>query len=169
MDHAGTDHDIVAFVRDCAITHNEKAQTRSITIKTNLSLAAKIMVFDVERMNIALSNLIDNAINYSPVGTTVEVSLTADAKSTTITVRDHGIGIPETENKGLFAKFYRGENAKRVRTSGTGLGLYLTKHIIEAHGGSISYQSNQTDGTIFTILLPDKGPVTPTALEGTFI
>lgn len=148
-------HDIVTFTQTAVTGRAEKAKLRSITIKSESNLQNKIVIFDQERLGLALGNIIDNALDYSPVGTTVMVRLEGNANVTNIIVTDHGIGIPQSDRGKIFAKFYRAENAKHVRTGGTGLGLYLAKNIIEAHGGTIAYSSKENEGSTFTISLPD--------------
>lgn len=147
-------YDLVAFVKSCIDSRLEKAKTRKVRLDLTNSLTAQEATFDKERLGIALGNLLDNAIDYSPIGATVGVAITADSTSVKISISDHGIGIPPEEAARLFTKFYRAENAKRVRASGTGLGLYLAKHIVEDHGGKVSVTSKVNEGSTFTVLLP---------------
>jgi len=148
-------YDLVAFIKELTVSRAEKAGMREIKIDEQLPSTVKEMSFDRERMSIALGNILDNAIDYSPDGTHVNVALNFGAGKAEIAISDKGIGVPEAEYSHLFTKFYRADNAKRVRTGGTGLGLYLAKHIIEEHGGNISFRSKQNEGTTFTISLPD--------------
>jgi signal transduction histidine kinase len=115
---------------------------------------------DERRLNQVLYNLVSNAIKYSPDGGRIELSGQTHADYVTISVRDEGIGIPAHEQHRIFVKFSRLDNALSRRTEGTGLGLFLTKAIVEAHGGSIWFNGNgdqQGDGapgTTFTFSLP---------------
>jgi len=147
--------DIGALIVQIIADHQEKASTRQIRIEQNTKTPGKMITLDKERIGIALSNIIDNAIDYSPSGSSVAITTQARDTGVTITITDHGIGVPQGDQAKLFVKFYRAENAKRVRTTGTGLGLYIAKHIIEAHGGSITCVSKEGDGATFTINLSD--------------
>lgn len=147
-------YDIIQFVREVITSRKEKAETRNIKLEEKFSISNKEVAFDKERMGIALGNLLDNGIDYSPSGTSVGVGVAITPSSVDISVTDKGIGIPEKEREHLFAKFYRAENAKRVRSGGTGLGLYLAKHITEDHGGKVTINSKEGEGSTFTLSLP---------------
>jgi signal transduction histidine kinase len=114
---------------------------------------------DERRLVQVMNNLFSNAIKYSPDGGRIEVSGVAYPSHVTVSVQDEGIGIPEHEKHRIFQKFSRLDNALSRKTEGTGLGLFLTKAIIEAHGGRIWFGSNQDKqkgqrGTTFTFSLP---------------
>ncbi|MGW8319191.1 MAG: ATP-binding protein [Candidatus Promineifilaceae bacterium] len=115
---------------------------------------------DERRLTQVLNNLLSNAIKYSPEGGRIEVDGRVYPEYITVSVRDEGIGIPAHEQHRIFEKFSRLDNALSRKTEGTGLGLFLTKAIIEAHGGSIWFSSNDQDGetdqpgTTFTFSLP---------------
>ena len=100
------------------------------------------------------SNLLDNAIRYTPAGGSVELTLAAADSTIALTVRDTGIGIePELRDK-IFEEFYRTPQAKRVQTDGTGLGLAIVKGIVQRYHGTISVESEPGQGTTFRITLP---------------
>lgn len=111
---------------------------------------------DEEKIQLAIQNLLDNALRYTPPGGKVTVSLKyhQDKKRVEATVKDSGIGIPKDQQERVFSKFFRGDNAVRMKTEGTGLGLFITKHIIEAHGGEIWFESEEREGTTFYLTLP---------------
>jgi PAS domain S-box-containing protein len=109
---------------------------------------------DKEKIGLAIQNLIENAIHYNLPGGKVTVSLKRVKKEVEISVSDTGIGIPKDQQKRIFSKFFRGSNAIKMETSGTGLGLYITKNIIEAHGGEIWFESEEGKGTTFYFTLP---------------
>lgn len=102
--------------------------------------------------------MIDNAIHYTMPGGKVTVILTGDKNEIKITVKDTGIGIPQNQQERVFSKFFRAANAMRVQTDGTGLGLFITKNIIEAHGGKIWFESEEGKGTTFYFTLPAAIP-----------
>ncbi|HBH46564.1 MAG: hypothetical protein A2445_03685 [Candidatus Jacksonbacteria bacterium RIFOXYC2_FULL_44_29] len=108
---------------------------------------------DKDKMRIALTNIIENAIKYSLPGGQVEISLICHKSDILITIRDQGVGIPKAEEKRVFEKFFRGSNAVRLETEGSGLGLFMAKNIIEHHGGQISFKSKQNQSTTFFIIL----------------
>lgn len=112
------------------------------------------VLFDSDKLGIALSNIIDNALNYTPAGGSVRVAISEGPGYVKITVNDTGVGIPQKEMPRVFTKFFRGENVVRMQTDGSGLGLYITKNVIDAHNGTISISSEESKGTTVTILLP---------------
>lgn len=110
---------------------------------------------DTDKIDIALQNLVDNAIKYTHSGEgLVDVRFTVDGEHLSIVVTDNGIGIPEDQQSFVFNKFFRADNAVRIVQNGSGLGLYITKQIIEAHNGSISFTSTENSGSSFSITLP---------------
>lgn len=108
---------------------------------------------DQSSVSEVLSNLIDNAIKYSHDGGSIEVTARPDERFVYISIRDHGIGIPSNVASSLFNKFYRSHRSREV-ISGTGLGLYISRAIIESHGGSIEVESKEGLGSTFTFSLP---------------
>ncbi len=109
---------------------------------------------DKEKIGIAIHNMIDNAIKYTLEGGKVEVSLKKSKGEVQLKVKDDGIGIPKDQQKRIFSKFFRGANVIRLETVGTGLGLFITKNIIEAHEGSIDFESAEGKGSTFWFNIP---------------
>lgn len=109
---------------------------------------------DPAKMRLALQNLIDNAIKYTPDNGNVTISAKYSKLNIKITVEDTGIGIPKDQQKKLYSKFFRSDNAIRKQTEGSGLGLFIVKNIIEKHGGQISIKSEENQGSTFTVTLP---------------
>jgi two-component system sensor histidine kinase VicK len=101
-----------------------------------------------------MSNLISNAIKYSPNGGKITISGRQTDDYAYIAVTDQGIGIPAGEQDRVFDRFYRVESPLSRRTQGAGLGLYLVKSVVEAHGGRIWVESNQGQGSTFVFTLP---------------
>jgi len=110
---------------------------------------------DESQLEMAISNLIENAINYSPNKTTVVVSLNRVDGLAEIKVKDQGIGISDENIERIFERFYRVDPARSRATGGTGLGLSIVKHIITNHGGDITVWSAQGEGSTFTMRLPE--------------
>lgn len=113
---------------------------------------------DEERIRQILSNLLSNAIKYSPRGGIIRVGAWAENGFVTVYVADQGIGIPEEEQSRLFDRFYRVDSSIRRRTKGAGLGLYLAKALVEAHGGRIWVHSKPGVGSTFFFTLPVAQP-----------
>ena len=109
---------------------------------------------DIERLRQVLTNLLSNAIKYSPRGGLIQTGGWADDDWVYVYVADDGIGIPKSEQEHIFERFYRVESPLSRRTEGTGLGLYLCKEVIEAHGGKIWVQSEPGKGAKFIFKLP---------------
>jgi two-component system sensor histidine kinase SenX3 len=108
----------------------------------------------------ALSNLVSNAIAYSPEGSHVGIGVRQDGDIIEIAVTDQGLGISETDQKRIFERFYRADQARSRHTGGTGLGLSIVKHAIQRHGGEVRLWSREGQGSTFTIRLPVGGPLT---------
>ena len=102
------------------------------------------------------SNLITNAVKYSPPGTPVKFSVARDGGDAILVVQDRGMGIPEVDRKRLFTPFYRGKNVATIQ--GTGLGLVIVKHCAERHGGTIEVESTENVGTTVSLRLPLFSP-----------
>jgi signal transduction histidine kinase len=120
-------------------------------------------------LSYAISNLIDNAVKYTPsTGETsetrnrrdepgwIKIRTEAKGREVIVSVEDNGIGIPPDEIGNMFKKFSRATNARKMYTDGSGLGLYIIKEIIEGHGGRVSVQSKLEEGSTFKIFLPIK-------------
>ncbi|MDD4319083.1 MAG: ATP-binding protein [Candidatus Peribacteraceae bacterium] len=107
-------------------------------------------------LRLVLQNLFSNALKYSPNGSSIRVQLQRRAGSVAVSMADAGMGIPRQEQANVFRKFFRAKNARRADASGTGIGLYLTRTIVENLGGKISFDSSGK-GTTFTVKLPLKG------------
>jgi PAS domain S-box-containing protein len=109
---------------------------------------------DKQKMGLAVQNLLENAVKYTPEYGRIEVGLEAGDKYLTIRVKDNGVGIPEKDQEKLFSKFFRAENVLRMQTEGSGLGLFIVKNIIKKHGGEISFTSKEGAGTEFVFTIP---------------
>ncbi len=107
-----------------------------------------------EHLERLVGNLISNAIRYTPSGGSVNVKLGASDGDLVLTVADSGIGIPETELPRVFDEFFRASNARKATDSGTGLGLPIARYIAEKHDGSMTANSVEGEGTIFTVRIP---------------
>jgi signal transduction histidine kinase len=109
---------------------------------------------DSARLEQAVDNVVSNAINFTPNGGGVVITLSHTDATATIAVRDTGIGIPKDEQDHVFGHFFRTSNALAACLEGAGLGLAITRGIVEAHGGTVGFESLEGAGTTFNISLP---------------
>jgi two-component system phosphate regulon sensor histidine kinase PhoR len=109
---------------------------------------------DPDRLEQVLINLVDNAIKYSPAGSPVSVTVSGSAEEAQFGVTDRGIGISEDQMELIFDRFYRVDNKDARGAKGTGLGLFIVKAIVEAHGGRIWLDSTPGQGSTFHVALP---------------
>jgi signal transduction histidine kinase len=110
-------------------------------------------------MTLVLLNLVDNAVKYAADGKEIDVRLFRTPGGVTLSVRDNGPGIAEDEQLRIFERFYRARTARDRNVRGSGIGLALVKHIVEAHGGRLAVNSRLGQGATFTVALP-AAPVT---------
>lgn len=114
------------------------------------------VIMDDGKMRQVVMNFIDNAVYYSRPNSSVHIEVVTSGRDITFAVHDTGIGVPPSERHHLFTKFYRASNARKVRPDGTGIGLYMAKKVITAHGGSIIFTSKENKGSTFGFTLPLK-------------
>ncbi len=130
-----------------------QAAQHQIALRT-FPARATIVTADEDRILQVLTNLIDNAIKFTPEGGTVEVTLRDDGTDAIVSVSDSGAGIPPDDLPRIFDRFYRVERSRSREAGGTGLGLAIAKHIVEAHGGRIAVTSRPGAGSTFSVALP---------------
>lgn len=131
-----------------------KAEDKSITLTSDLDLEDGRMTGDEFSINEMITNLLFNAVKYTPEGKTVHLAAKREGDRVRIDISDTGIGIPADELDHVFDEFFRATNAKRSEKDGTGLGLSLVKQIVERHGGGITVSSEEGAGSTFTVVLP---------------
>jgi len=146
--------DPAAFVSDLVDGFREQAAGQGYRVELELAGEYPLIHADREALGLALRNLLDNAVKYSPDCRTVWVEMAREENRLAIRVRDQGMGIPASEQKAIFKKFVRGTGSRAAHIKGTGIGLAMARHIVEAHGGEIRLESAPGKGSIFTILLP---------------
>lgn len=112
------------------------------------------VMLDPNKISMVISNLIDNAINYTPENGKVDVILEKLGDCVIVKVKDTGIGIPQEDLSKIFTRFFRAKNAVRMKTEGSGLGVYIAKNIVEAHGGKMGVESPEGKGTTFYFTIP---------------
>jgi signal transduction histidine kinase len=144
--------DLKAIVSDgvAAVSEQTRLKGSHITLKAEHSVVGN---WDPARINQIISNLLSNAIKYGE-GKPIEVMVTADSERAKFIVKDHGMGIPHEMQTKIFERFERAVSAKKI--TGLGLGLYIVRQIVEAHGGSIRVESKPGLGSMFVVELPLK-------------
>ena len=109
---------------------------------------------DVEKMKLVVANLIENAIKYTTAGGKIGVTIVQKGDVLEVAVKDSGMGIMKDQQTRIFTKYFRGANAIKMETEGTGLGLFIAKNIVETHGGKIWFASEEGKGTTFFFTVP---------------
>jgi two-component system, OmpR family, phosphate regulon sensor histidine kinase PhoR len=131
-----------------------RAESQNVTLRLELPPKLPLIQADPRSMEEVFSNLISNAINYSPEGGEVSVSVVSHGDYLVVLVSDTGIGIEPEEISKIFDKFYRVKHPKTRQVIGSGLGLAIVKGIVESHRGSIEVESQPGVGTTFRVFLP---------------
>jgi signal transduction histidine kinase len=145
--------DLNALIHEAADTYHQRMPSRRIIMEGN---ETEKISGDPLLLRLCLYNLIDNAIKYSPADTAVILQTATTLSGIRITVADEGPGIPDTEKEKIFGRFYRAGSERTRKTKGTGLGLYLSKKIAQAHGGTLRVKDNRPQGSIFVMEIPNK-------------
>jgi PAS domain S-box-containing protein len=150
--------DLAALLSDCLGSAAQTAAARSIVLAHDVSSVGSIHG-DSTRIAQVFDNVLSNALKFTSPGGRVGVRAVRNGRVARIEVEDDGMGIPATEQPQLFRRFFRGDRAQNDAIVGAGLGLSISKAIVEAHDGSITFRSTEGSGTTFTIELPVAGPV----------
>jgi two-component system phosphate regulon sensor histidine kinase PhoR len=149
--------DLVGLAKEVVGGYGDLAEERRIRLRTELQPRLS-MRGDRAQLGLLLSNLLDNALRYTPAKGSVCVRLDATESRALLQVADTGEGIPARELPRVFERFYRVDKARARRTGGTGLGLAIVRHVAEAHGGTVRVDSELGRGSTFTVSLPVAGP-----------
>ena len=144
------DYDIKEIVKAAVGTFRSIAAEKNLTLDTHLPQSPCILLCDRGRVEIAISNILDNAVKFTPEGGIVEIGIDA-VDEVQVWVRDNGIGISTDELPRIFDRFYR---APGHGEHGSGLGLAIVKSIVEAHQGQVSVESSPGEGTTIRITFP---------------
>lgn len=144
--------DIVRLVSECVEDYRTQAPSRVFTL---IKPEAEIFLdIDSEKINQVLTNILNNAINYTPEGSPIEVSIAATSKTVRVSIKDNGPGISKDIQTKLFTRFFRVVSNESAIHPGLGLGLYISRTIIEKHGGVIGVNSEEGRGSTFYFELP---------------
>ena len=145
--------DLAALLDEQAELYAE--QSPKHTVEVDLEERPLSVRGDPDRLAQVVGNLLSNAIKYSPDGGTVQLTAERSGTGVRVIVRDEGLGIPEDQQERIFTKFFRGD-AGATGITGTGLGLAVSREIVEAHGGSIGFDSDPSTGSTFWVELPEE-------------
>lgn len=154
--------DLVEIAQQSVSAHTARAKQAKIRLVFTAHQQPLYLDADPFRLRQAIDNLLDNALRYSPPGSTVEAGVYGDTDAL-FYVHDEGSGLSEQELARVFDRFYRADASRSRHTGGLGLGLAIAKAIVEAHGGKVSVESRQGQGTKFTLTFPLKLPIEQTA------
>lgn len=147
--------DLVAITKDVIATFKEEFTRHGVTLQViEPDHTLPQVSVDREKIQVAITNLIENAIKYTMKDGTVTVSFKAEKDFLSLIVHDTGIGISENEQRFIFNKFFRAKNAVLLETEGSGLGLYIAKNIVTHHRGTLEFKSKVDEGSTFTMQLP---------------
>ncbi len=156
-----SDQDVIDIIKKQIANLALPIKERGLNVITTFPKGPCISYMDAYRMSTAIYNLLENAVEYTPQSGKIQVTLSDSGTNYELTIEDSGIGISDNDKRNLFTKFFRGDAAKHMRPNGSGLGLYLAKHVAESHGGKIWIESFEGKGTKVTIPVPyakDKQP-----------
>ena len=147
--------DIDAVIKEVIQNYSEESRQKGVEIIYRKPKEGFYFVKgDKSRLNVAISNYLDNAIKYTPDGGEVEILLEENSGELKVSVNDNGIGISPESVQSLFSKFFRDKRARAVHTEGSGIGLFIVKNIIERHGGKVGYSADDGKGSTFFLTLP---------------
>ena len=149
----GKEVDVATCAQEAIDQSKLKAEARKINLVFE-SVLNPLIIGDAKQITMAMNNLIENAINYSPDSTRVAITIKVVDGLLEIAVSDQGIGIPQKDLERIFERFYRVDPARSRLTGGTGLGLSIVKHIVTNHGGDLSVWSVEDAGSTFTMRFP---------------
>ncbi|RJQ51239.1 MAG: HAMP domain-containing protein [Nitrospiraceae bacterium] len=154
MVYTFTRDDIAALIKGVVRESEPLSETKNITIETDMDEILPPVKIDIDRMLQVLRNLIGNAVKFTPSGGIVKLSAHASEKELRVSVTDTGVGISKEKIDVIFNKYQRALLADSGKISGSGLGLFIVKEIITAHGGEIHVESALGKGSTFTFILP---------------
>ena len=147
-------------LRRLADTVRQRYHDQGLDLKVVVPGAPLVCAVDTARIEQVIENLVGNALKYTSSGEMPELHMEAGEAEARISVVDHGIGIPEGERERVFERFYRASNVQSITDTGIGLGLYICRRLIEAHGGRIWVEPTPAGGSTFTVSLPmEPAPV----------
>ncbi len=151
MDYTWAEVNIDELIKHVVVTHRHTSTHHKLRIKGQ---TRQLITGDRSHLEQVFSNLISNAIKYSPQADHIDIGLGSTKESVFVKIRDYGVGIPATEIAHIFEHFYRANTARKQAIQGLGMGLYIAQEIIAQHGGKITVESDEGKGSTFCVKLP---------------
>lgn len=143
-----------SLVRDAVDKVYGAAEASNIELRVAPIDETLAIACDRRQVVSAIYNLLDNAVKYSDAGSTIDVTATCERQRVSVVVRDRGIGIPTRDLERIFERFFRVDRARSRATGGTGLGLSIVRHVAQSHGGEVTVESHEGEGSTFTLVFP---------------
>jgi len=144
-------HELKAYMLEKKLLYEVEAERKRIRFTMEMDFDRLYVWFDGEKMDKIINNLLTNAIKYTPTDGSVTIKITHTENHWCLYIIDTGIGIPFSEQKHLFSRFFRAKNAINSKETGSGIGLLLTRKLVRLHGGTISFTSQENMGTTFEL------------------
>ena len=151
--------DVISFIKGCFASFESAAKLKQINFEIEINTQRQMMYFDADKLQKIIFNLLSNAIKFTKATGTVWAGVQVRDKLIIITVRDNGIGISKQQLKSVFNRFFQGANNIARENEGSGIGLALTKELVELHNGNISVESQPGAGTTFSVKLPTEDDI----------
>ena len=148
---------IPKLIKSVTSADSDELKNKNIALTINAPKASMPdIVLDKEKMFVAIKNLLDNAVRYTQEGGSIEITYGISGKQFEFSIKDSGIGVPESDKDQLFNRFFRAKNAVKFESTGSGLGLFIIKDIVEAHHGKIWFESTENEGSTFSFSMPAR-------------
>lgn len=149
--------DLKKIIEEILVELKAKITAKKLKVAFSSDKTIREISVDPDLIREVYLNLLTNAVKYTPKNGEIKINLSKDDKSVIFKVSDNGLGIPKSDQENLFTRFHRGSNVVKTETEGTGLGLYLTKAIVESSQGKIWFESEEEKGSTFWVSLPLSG------------
>lgn len=156
FDYSFTKVNVVEIIEERVSRSKDMIDDKEIKVEISSPKNLPKISVDKDKFTLVISNILDNAIRYTPHNGTIKIILKTSKGNLLIDIEDNGIGIPVIDQNRMFEKFFRAQNAVRLQTEGSGLGLFIARNIIKSHGGSLELDSEEGKGTRVFISVPIK-------------
>lgn len=151
--------DLIKLAKTITSDMTPQIETKHIKLVQKYDKELPPIMTDPKLMRVVIENILSNSVKYTPDKGSVDISIVKEKDNFLISIQDNGMGIPDAQQKQIFTKLFRADNATTSAAEGTGLGLYMVRGIVENAGGKIWFESKENKGTTFFVTLPLKGMV----------
>ncbi|MGD8458305.1 MAG: ATP-binding protein [Anaerolineales bacterium] len=148
------EYDLIPLLEQIISNYKPQADQHKITLEYIFPASCQLVNIDARRINQVLNNLLQNALQHTPEGGKIYLTLDCQESSVEMSLRDTGPGIPQDELPYIFNRFYRGKQSRIQNQSGSGIGLTIARRLVEAHGGTLTAENHHKGGAIFKVNLP---------------